>query len=577
MSYINGPRINFWGGGSTNVDTANNTQYSPEIFDLSEAMVTSPDSDEQIIEFLRAPVSNYFANGGWNYYGDHQVQLTDNIVSSAGHPGAMQTTGALVGMGVYLLGSVDPQSGDGPYGGPVMVDLDPTSSVTTQIYAGGLQIGNQNPVLLVRGNAVSHSRFLGLRYDKTKTQPPYATPGSAWASGTFQLAFRKEDIVSFDDSIGILSDIVNAPGAQGLVVRFEMFQFYPGRDSAYMQQNYAENRNDINPSMGRIIGSIGPWFSDEPATTPPGRLLNNSHLGGAQGLAYLDSSNNRLTLDLVSALEGSAMRQDGQANTSPIEPNVDYGDFIIGTAGGTLVQIPSQPDDYYLFGGLYDIPLTQGQVATLQDNALVIGSTQNALNLVEQPIRIYSDFRNNYVNYSGTPLSEISLEVRELGGPLKQAISIDVTSGATGELPDNHFVEFPSQLTVAAGATSTQFQLGQIIGRDGFMQLIYSIAGNDLYFNSLRKYPEGNIQAIADTDTITWEQVYENCLRFFYVLFPAMSKRIPLNDEATIKAVAGELLKRLSDEYRDTTLYMPLTRSLSPEKVALLRKYLQQG
>ena len=53
------------------------------------------------------------------------------------------------------------------------------------------------------------------------------------------------------------------------------------------------------------------------------------------------------------------------------------------------------------------------------------------------------------------------------------------------------------------------------------------------------------------------------------------SKRIPLNDEATINAIGGELLKRISAEYRDTTLYMPLTRSLSPDKIALL-KYLEQ-
>ena len=68
--------------------------------------------------------------------------------------------------------------------------------------------------------------------------------------------------------------------------------------------------------------------------------------------------------------------------------------------------------------------------------------------------------------------------------------------------------------------------------------------------------------------------MYEKCLRFYYILFPAMSKRIPLNDEATIKAVAGEILKRISDPYRGTTLYMPLTRSLSPGRIALLKAYL---
>jgi hypothetical protein len=576
MSYLDGPRINFWGGGSTNVDTANNEQYSPEIVDLAEAKVTSSDTDEQIIEYLRAPNGDYYANGGWNYYGDHQVQLMDNKVSSTGNPGGMTTHGDLIGEGVYLLGGVDPKTGDGPYGGPVMVDVDPTSSITTQIYAGGLQIGYPNPVLLVKGNSVSYSRFLGLRYDKSKTQPPYGTPGSAYASGTFQLAFSKDDIVSYDNSIDILNDIINAPGAQGIVVRFSMFQFYPGLSSEVMQENYAQNRNDANPSLGRIIGSIGPWYTGETATVSPGRLLQNQNLGGAQGLAHLDVDKKLLSLDLVSALEGSAIRQKGQDNTGPIEPNVDYGNLEIGTAAGTLLETASLPNDYYLYGGLYDIPLDSNAVTELVNNPIVIKSTENNLSIVEAPIRIYSDCRNTYVNQTGEYFSKVGLQVRELGGELKSSITVDVTSSAPGTLPNNHFFEFPGQLSVPAGATEIDFELTHIIGRDGFMSLNYSMNSNQLYFNSFRKYPEGNIEALLQSDTVTWEDVYEHCLRFFYVLFPAMSKRIPLNDEATINAIGGELLKRISAEYRDTTLYMPLTRSLSPDKIALLKKYLEQ-
>ena len=576
MSYLNGPRINFWGGGSTNVDTANNTEYSPEIFDLTNASVTSSQTDDEIIEYLRSPVSGYFANGGWNYYGDHQVQLMDNTVSSVGSPGSMETEGNLIGQGVYLLGGVDPNTGEGPYGGPVMVDLDPTSGQTTQIFAGGLQIGYPNPVLLVKGNSVSHSRFLGLRYDQNKTQPPYATPGSAYASGTFQLAFKKEDIASFDSSIQILNDIINAPNAQGIVVRFVMFQFYPGFSTDYMQENYADNRNDANPSMGRIIGSIGPWYNDEPATVAPGRLLNNQNLGGAQGLAHLDENKKILSLDLVSALEGAAIRQDGQANTGPIEPNVDYGNLQIGTAAGTLVETPSLPDDYYLYGGLYDIPLDSSAVDTLSSEAIVITSTQNDLSIIETPVRIYGDCRNTYVNETGENFSRVDLQIRDLGGPLSSDVTVDITSSKSGELPNNHFFDFPSQIQAATGATEIGFDITNIIGRDGFMSLNYAIDNNQVYFNSFRKYPEGNIEALLSADTISWDVVYEQCLRFFYVLFPAMSKRIPLNDETTIQAVSGEILKRISPEYRNTTLYMPLTRSLSPEKIALLKKYLEQ-
>ncbi len=581
MSYLNGARINFWGGGSTNVDTANNEQYQPQLVDLAAASVTSELSDRQIIEFLRSPAERdnqpYYAHGGWNYYGDHQVALMDNQVSSHGQPGAITDSGGLVGQPVYLLGSVDPITGDGPYGGPVMVDLDPTSSITTQIFSGGLQIGGAQPKLLIRGNSTAVSHFLGLRYDSKKTQPPYATPGSAFASGTFQFAFKKEDIVSWDQGDATLQAIIGAPNCRGVVVRINMFQFYPGFSTAHMQQNYADNRNDVNPSLGRIIGSVGPWFEDEPGSIAPGRLLQNTQLGGAQGLAHLDVENKILSLDLVSALEGAKIRQQPHDNSSPIEPNVDYGDLRIGTSEGVVVSTPSLPESYYRFGGVFDIALSDDQIATLSANPLKIGSSRNDLAIEEFPLRIYSEQRNIYANATGSPTPNVELYIKELGSPLRTPVTIAIASQAPGTLPDGKFLSFPASVGVAAGEDRVSVPLGDILGKDGFMSLVFSTANASPYIVSFRKYPEGDIEIPASGAAIPWQTVYEECLRFFYVLFPAMSKRIPLNDKATIQAVGGEILKRISEEYRDTTLYMPLTRSLSPKKIALLKAYLKQS
>jgi len=576
MGYLNGPRINFWGGGSTNVDTANNTGHG--LVDLVTATVTSNKTDEQLIDALRQPAKNsqgqnFYTVASWNYYGDHQVAFMNAKVSSSGPPGGVSTSGDLVGAPVYLLGSIDPQSGEGPYGGPVMVDLDPTSSQTTRIYVGGLQIGNPNPVLLVRADTLCHSHFLGLRYDRNTTQPPFLTPGSVFANGTFQVGFLKKAIVSYDDTIEILKDIIEAPGAIGIVLRFSMFEFMPGMSSDELQQNYKNNYNDSNRSLGRIIGTIGPWFAGEPATCPPGRLLQNQNLGGAQGLAYLDATNNRLSLDLVSALQGQAIRQDSKANTTPIGANVDYGTLQIGTSAGTLVDTPSLPTSYYVFGGIYDLGLDSGQVTTLSENPIVIKSSKNNLDLAESALRVFSNDRNIYIDEVGGSTT-IDLQVMELGGPVQSDTTLTLTTSASGDFPDAHFLEFPSSLTVKAGSDSVVFKVSDNGGDAGFLALHVNAGVEKAYFVNFRKYPQVDYRSIIEAGAIPWETVYEECLRFYYILFPAMSKRIPLNDEATIRAVAGEILKRISDRYRPTTLYMPLTRSLSPDKVALLRAYL---
>ena len=576
MGYLNGPRINFWGGGSTNVDTANNTGHG--LVDLVTATVTSNKTDEQLIDALRQPAKNsqgqnFYTVASWNYYGDHQVAFMNAKVSSSGPPGGVSTSGDLVGAPVYLLGSIDPQSGEGPYGGPVMVDLDPTSSQTTRIYVGGLQIGNPNPVLLVRADTLCHSHFLGLRYDRNTTQPLFLTPGSVFANGTFQVGFPKEAIVSYDDTIEILKDIIEAPGAIGIVLRFSMFEFMPGMSSDELQQNYKNNYNDSNRSLGRIIGTIGPWFAGEPASCPPGRLLQNQNLGGAQGLAFLDATNNRLSLDLVSALQGQAIRQDSKANTTPIGANVDYGTLQIGTSAGTLVDTPSLPTSYYVFGGIYDLGLDSGQVTTLSENPIVIKSSKNNLDLAESALRVFSNDRNIYIDeVDGS--TTIDLQVMELGGPVQSDTTLTLATSASGDFPDAHFLEFPSSLTVKAGSDSVVFKVSDNGGDAGFLALHVNAGVEKAYFVNFRKYPQVDYRSIIEAGAIPWETVYEECLRFYYILFPAMSKRIPLNDEATIQAVAGEILKRISDRYRPTTLYMPLTRSLSPDKVALLRAYL---
>lgn len=586
MSYLNGPRINFWGGASSNVDTANNATNG--VVDLLNARVASPLSDDAIIAQLRQPTTQggqpYYTEAGWNYYGDHQVVFMGATVSSCGAPGAVSTTDPLVGAPVYLLGSVDPVTGKGPYGGAVMVDLDPTSSQSTQIYVGGLMIGTPDkPLLVLRYDAPCHSHMLGLRYS-TSSPTPFVTPGSAWANGTFQLGFPTSSIVTCDPSMAALVALTKVAGSIGLVVRFSFFEFMPSMSTADLVADYAANYNDPNPSLGRVIGTIGAWLPGEPATCPAGRQLMNTGLGGAQGIAYLDTTNSRLSLDLCSALPGQTIRSSSTANTAPIGPNVDYGNLQISTVGSTsttpLATTPSIPTDYYLYGGIYDIALTPAAVTALGATAISIGSSKNSLNLVENPTRIYADARNIYLDEVGGRIA-VTITVSQLGGPVTSDTDINLTVGASGTYPAGVFLAYPTSVTVLQGTSQVTFTVADNGAGAGFAQLDFALdtatpTSPPAYFINFRKYPVFDYSSVIASGKIPWSFVYEECLRYFYVLFPAMSKRIPLNDEATVTAVAGEFLKRLSDQYRPTTMYMPLTRSMPLTKVALLRAYLHQ-
>lgn len=583
MSYLNGPRINFWGGASINVDTANNE--GQELFDLATASVVSSDSDDEIIEQLRTPSKArnghraYYTRSGWNYYGDHQVAFRNAKVSSSGAAGRVETTGELVDLPVYLLGSRVPGTQDGPYGGPVMVDLDPTTSQATMIYVGGFQIGNgEDPALVARADTRCHSHFLGLRYLRGSTYPPHLTPGSVFANGTFQIAFPTDTLEAHPDS-EILQSILGVADAIGIVVRFSLFEFYPGLDTETLQRGYAQNRNPDNPSLGRVIGTVGPWLKGEPATCPPGRLLQNQGLGGAAGLAHVErlgGGKGRLTLDLVSALPGRAIRQDGQDFTGPIGPNIDYGDLSIFTATNEpIATAPSLPDAYYLFGGIHDIDLTEDGLTQLESAEIRIDSSRMRLSIEESRLRIYGDPRNIYLDEVGGETT-LDLFLRELGGPVRQDTVLTLDTSVSGGLPDPQFLRYPPEALVAQGDDTVRIPVRERMDRmAGFLALDIT-AGDASYFVNFRKYRDDDYRHIIEKGDIPWSLVYEECLRYFYLIFPAMSRRIPLNDEATVTATAGEILKRISEAYRPTTLYMPLTRALSPGKLALLRAYLEQ-
>ncbi|MCQ9427621.1 hypothetical protein NRB16_29340, partial [Pseudomonas sp. LJDD11] len=164
----------------------------------------------------------------------------DTQISSQGNPGSISKQGDLVGKPVYLLGSLDPVTGQRSSSGPMMVDLDPTSTVTTQIFVGGLQIGNNGDTqLLINCDTVCSSLDVKQRILGPATMD---APGSFALSGTFQLTFPRDSIVSYNQNSEALKSIIEAPGATGIVLRFVMFEMCPTLTTQQLNPDYAARK-----------------------------------------------------------------------------------------------------------------------------------------------------------------------------------------------------------------------------------------------------------------------------------------------------------------------------------------------
>ncbi|SDB57744.1 hypothetical protein SAMN03159382_04491 [Pseudomonas sp. NFACC23-1] len=596
MSILNGPRLNFWGGIRTDVSLPNNSPTIPydgnddwPLFDLTTStLAPSAESytDDQLNNMINAPTGNYYTAGGWNHYGQHVVDMQNALISSQGIPGSINTTGDLVGQPVYLLGSVDPVTGQGPVSGPMMVDLDPTSSTTTQIFVGGLQIGgNDNIQLLIRSNTVCSSFDVAGRVLLPKKMD---APGSFHASGTFQLTFPLSSIVSWNQNSSGLRSIIQAPGATGIVLRFVMFEMCPTMTTEQLDADYAAGRYTPNPSIGRVIGTLAPAFADEPLNCQPGRQLVNQSTGNA-GYADLDNTG-YLSIDMVNVIPKETFRAVRDDITSPIGPNADYGTVTISAGTTTLMALEPTSRfllDYYVYGGIVDLPLTANQLQAVRTSALAINApgkvAGTTLQATESTYRIYADQRNVYLEDYPNGLS-ITLQVRYLGGAVPSTTEIGLQAIPAADPPTYKepqywdFLDYPDSLTVNAGQLSVSFPVTVKPGsaaQAGFVALTCTANGLDssAYFTNFRKYAQTDF-GIPQGTPITWPLMYPNVLRFHYLAFPAMSRYIPLNQPDAVMGAKNPILARTSDAYKGTTLFMPVVRSMSPCQRALLRAYL---
>ncbi|NIJ44605.1 hypothetical protein FHR24_001044 [Wenyingzhuangia heitensis] len=615
MSYLNSYRINFWGGISTNVCTANNDDVNQFMVDPVKAMLSpllSNLTDEQAVQNLKA-------NPGWNYYGDYVTKFNNAKISSFGTPNNIQETGNIIDQGIYLLGSLDPANqSKTPVGSPIMVDVDATGTSCTQILVGGLQIGgNENPILRIHENTKCYTR--SLQTINTATQEGnfqaksinIQPPGFGIANTCWQLSFEYNQDWEYDTSNPQITALVEeAKKAKGITVVFTMFEVMTIYSRQAIISEYEQGNAPINPVLGYTIGSIGIWNDDEAATCLPGRILksdasNNSNICSAD--TYVQLTDKVLSLNMASTFikpKPRAKRDD----LSTMSPTADPGNLYLAVknSGKTSVicKIPYNHTTYYTSGGLVDIVLNDTQIEQFHqgDLLLVALNTDNSITATyacEQTYRIISDDRGIYINPNET--KNLNFNITKQGQQVTEDLHVDIVFSDSGQLAAafNQYTEMnvgfsdksgnPINFTLLDANTNTYkgstiikaseakaFQLNTNWIQAGLKQVSLTINGAESanYYMVVRTYPNDDYSTLPETQKFTWDFVYSEVLRYYYIVFPAMSMRLPLNNEVLISQQVYQVIKqRVSKPYENTTLLMPITRDMSPGKVKLLTDY----
>jgi hypothetical protein len=377
-------------------------------------------------------------------------------------------------------------------------------------------------------------------------------------------------------------------------------------------------------------GTVVPWPKQPKPWTPklPPALVGNA-------VVQVEQSPPVISIDLIESFPKFGFRDpDGpqkptsggfaaarqKANFGPVQLAVLPPDGGPATPIAVLDYGLSNYSTYEDFGGIVDVTYDPTQYPLIASGALVLqGTTANTLNpgttlLKESSIRVVTDDRTMYL-VPGQTNAQARIKVYESGGPTTFDVTLylyeyaNIIEQQTGTCADGSrpnqtvasespgILNFPSTVTIPAGQGYSDWFLIPITpAQSGATILSYQLSptmfgqsnpngvtGVPVWsyadYSSIRVYENEDFSALYANGPLQWADVYASAIRYYYLLFPAMSTYIPLNLEDSITQHAALISTRLNapaDPGFYTTYNMPLTRTMSPAKVKLILDFLAQ-
>jgi hypothetical protein len=574
MSCISLPRIHFKGTFVTNVCTTNNDNADLKYANARLVTIdTGEMNDEEFSTWLRGAGS-----WNWNYFGDNSCNFDSVTVTTVELPdGAVLSTAAedaLIGSLVHL----GPQRRDNT---AIMVDVDPEGSFGTQIFSDEIRAQSGGNVLWKGTPGRLYSRWL-------KAQRNLGISGFTGMSAVWQAGIPLAT-VTFGGAASRGIDALRQAGTRGLLVRFCTYLIAPGIADSDLAASL--QRGEQNPASGVVVGTIGPWVADdELATMPAGRRLDASaqlstrhesyQLGPA--LAQVDRTRQVVSLDLITTFpEQDATR--AKVNPGPVSLRLRPSG---GGASKLIGPVPYDKDTYERTAGVVDVPYPPELELQLDKGELVLQLDNDGPTVLrEVSFTVETDDRGVYLQQGKAATIEIRLAHK--GRPPETALTVGVEEYVIG---DGITPGVPATTAQQIVAVRDQVE----IGSDGRGQLRLDPRAPGLclirfvppggqpgrfgrgldFFTNLRVLPADDFSAVPD-DEVTFRFLYDNVLRYYHLIYPAMNQFVDLSDEESVRASADRILERIAEDRWPHWDYMPRTRELSDGKRALFERWLR--
>jgi hypothetical protein len=617
MSLFDFPRINFVGAIRLNPGTANNDDYAQSYTWHGQPLALMDSKfveartygmpDDAFISWAQQ-IQTFESGGGpaqaipaeWNYYGD----MSSSPVSIA-VTGAQGAPSNLSGAALTFSGVITDVNSEG-------------SPPATQFFFDSIKLTATDGTVLLEGTpSKGCCQWLNF-YRNVNMQ------ADAGAGGYVYHVISKAKCKT-----------VNLPGFNmsklaGVIFRYYLYRPIPELKAntdiveRYKNGKPGDPNDKTNPATIQMAGTFAPLYENETIfTTPVGRLLvantptiptapytNNNAGGGPIELApaVLSQTGNRISIDLIGTFPenygGNASLRDPKFNFGPVTLSVARGNSTATIGAIDYTNVEAGNDRGWIFD--FDIssnPAAQGILSapgasfSLQSPAYGAVLSETVHYFVSNQQGIYAEqngLGDAFLNQGTTEPLTVYVFSGGLLLPPGQCPPITVwqyrsipleapgnaVAIATNLKPGEPIVVDTSQPGNYAFTFSTNASEFPPISYLTFMNPPYitnspsitlRILPNNVDFSQY--YVDPYAAEPVGNDKLTWDIVYQNSLRTYYLLYPAMNQVFPLNSEEWVTKFAQGILDRTETGIWMTSAYMPRTRDMSESRRKLLRAW----
>src|SRR5579875_696488 len=584
----------------------------------------------------RTAQQQYLIPSEWNYYGDMGLTMQDmKLVSVQTGPGSFDPNSPYIG--AQLSFNNRPGSTGGSTG--MLIDVNPEGVPSSQVFADCLTLTGTDGTTAIFSAKPSKAatRWINFQRNARLRGPNGAAAYFQCVVPASEL--QGQPILKLMSQPGSppLGGIVFRYYMFRSLQPINTFKYPDDEWRAKIEAIYQNGQNGkdystcINPTYCQLSGTIAPWYESEMQSVTTGRYFaptqntvpvpppppgesggNGNAFSLAPAVFQVSSNAQTVSIDFVGTFPDQYQKTT-QNPYDPLQtdnnPKMDFGPVTLNlrlNGQDKVIQQISYADTAQgdKQGWIFDVPLTGFSPQQIQEGTFVLNSSKYGDLLIEQDFFIASDqsciygeqygSETLFTNESATDeMATIRMfrkgqEVSPQTSPpiavwqYAQVPNQDQNNFKPVKLMSNYkpgtplrvhtqlpgvflFIFLPESVTPPADAADVDLMNTPLIN----LRILPNNKDYGQYYqNPSSPEPIGN-------DKLTFNVIFLEVLRNYYLLYPAMNLVIPLNDpeQWDDAEMARRLYAHTQKSWFDQYGYMPRTRDLSQTRRTLLHAW----